>query len=176
MIATPAVKHWLGTLRDVEGIQGSFVVCKAGGLLAKDLPAVFDDALFAVVGPRIVRFYDAMASRGEDVRHVVMRFAHHKLHLRPVAFGFVCALCDLDTNASALSMAMALVARGLEPELAAAEESVPASSPPPRSIASERPRPTTLPSVQMPEPTPPSANSPSSANKAPITYRGQRLG
>ena len=42
-------------LRDVEDVHGSFLIGGDGRLLARDLPAVFRDELFADVGPRLVR-------------------------------------------------------------------------------------------------------------------------
>jgi predicted regulator of Ras-like GTPase activity (Roadblock/LC7/MglB family) len=111
------VRSILSALRDVDGIQGSFAVSKSGALLAKDLPAVFDDGLFAVVGPRIARLHETLALGGAGLTSIVMRFSEHKLHLRPTEFGFLAVLSDLGTNMSALKMALTLVARRLQPEL-----------------------------------------------------------
>jgi predicted regulator of Ras-like GTPase activity (Roadblock/LC7/MglB family) len=172
MVASALVRQVLGTLRDVEGVHGSFVLSKAGDLLAKDLPAVFDDRLFATVGPRILRFYDALTAQGEELCQVVMRFTRHKLEVRPGVSGFVCVLCDANTNAAALRMAMALVARGLEPELGGMTHDAPATRPPelPTGIDELTPA-TPAPATQERS----TLLSAASSTRAPITYRGRRL-
>ncbi|HEY6559696.1 MAG TPA: hypothetical protein VI072_20580 [Polyangiaceae bacterium] len=169
MVTSAVVCQVLGTLRDVEGVHGSFVLSKGGDLLAKDLPAVFDDSLFAIVGPRIVRFYGALTAQGEELCQVVMRFTQHKLEVRPGVSGFVCVLCDVNTNAAALRMAMALVARGLEPELSGMTYDAPATLPPqlPTGVDELTPAPAT--------PERSTLLSPASTARAPITYRGRRL-
>jgi predicted regulator of Ras-like GTPase activity (Roadblock/LC7/MglB family) len=177
MQSSSAVRRVLGSVRDVEGVQGSFALSQSGGLLAKDLPAVFDESLFAVVGPRLLRFHEALESQGETLRQVVLRFAQHKLHVRSVGFGFFCVLCDLNTNTAALSMAMGLAAKELEPELAAPQENDPPATlraEPPAS--SDRPFTATLPSMAMPKLERPAPAPPAPASRAPITYRGRRLG
>jgi predicted regulator of Ras-like GTPase activity (Roadblock/LC7/MglB family) len=171
------ILNTLGALRDVGGIQGSFVVSRSGALLAKDLPAVFDDGLFAVVGPRIARLHETLASENEGLAHVVMRFSEHKLHLRSAPFGFLCALSELGINVSALKMALTLVARRLEPEFAAgaaprANALGPSSPPPPDE------RSTTLLSADfsaLSQSAGPDSKAPPRSSRPPVTYRGRKL-
>lgn len=173
MVASELARQVLGTLRDVEGVQGSFVLSTRGELLARDLPAVLDDGLFAVVGPRILRFHYALTAQGEDLCQVVLRFAQHRLEVRPGASGFVCVLCDVNTNAAALRMAMALVARGLEPVLEGRTHAAPATLP--AQLATGLDEATPAPPTPATTPGRSTLLSPTSSARAPITYRGRRL-
>jgi len=154
----------LNGLRDVEGVFGSFVLAEAGQLLGKDLPAVFHDDVFVETGPRIVRLCEAIEHGGEALDSLALRFADHKLHVRRSRGGLLCVIATLEANASALRMALSLVAR----RLGAAEGA--ASSEPPATLASDAPRAST--SV----PTPASGEEGSAAPQSARTYRGLRLG
>jgi predicted regulator of Ras-like GTPase activity (Roadblock/LC7/MglB family) len=174
MISTELVQGALHTLRDVEGVRGSFALNEAGQLLAQDLPATFDTALFAVVGPRVVRFYDALAAQGDAVQQIVMRFTRHELQIRPGRGAFLCVLCESDTNAAALNMAMALAARRLEPTLTALnDESAPMRA---TAAASNDAPATTFRPASAPECEPTTLPSAATPARAAITYRGRRLG
>jgi hypothetical protein len=128
-------------LRDVEGVIGSFALDDSGGLVSKDLPAVFHDDVLMESGPRIMRLCEAIEHGGEALDSLVLRFADHKLHIRRSRGGLLCVIADADSNPPALRMALALVARRLgslvakrssEPPPANHESaSTPASSPRP---------------------------------------------
>lgn len=130
----------LATLKDVPGIQGSFLLSDTGSLLARDLPAVFSDDLFAEAGPRLTRLADTFESVGKRVETCLMRFRDHKIYMRRAAEGFLCVLASTNVNLPALRTAATLVARRTHAELerastaptvapiAAAPTSVPAPS------------------------------------------------
>ena len=107
------MRQVLSGLRDVEGVFGSFVLAESGELLGKDLPAVFHDDVFVETGPRVVRLCEAIEHGGEALESLVLRFADHKLHVRRSRGGLLCVIAKLEANASALRMALALVARRL---------------------------------------------------------------
>ena len=107
------MRQVLSGLRDVEGVFGSFVLAESGELLGKDLPAVFHDDVFVETGPRVVRLCEAIEHGGEALDSLVLRFADHKLHVRRSRGGLLCVIAKLEANASALRMALALVARRL---------------------------------------------------------------
>jgi hypothetical protein len=152
----------LAGLRDVQGVHGSFVLSESGGLLGKDLPAVFHDDLLGETGPRIVRLCEALEHGGEALENLALRFTDHKLHVRRSRGGFLCVIADVTANASALKMALALVARRLgASDGTTGEHSVPPPTMPPNSQRAEM-RPSTIPA------------SPS-AKKPPLFYRGYRL-
>jgi hypothetical protein len=128
------MRQILSGLRDVEGVFGSFVLAETGELLGKDLPAVFHDDVFVETGPRVVRLCEAIEHGGEALDSLVLRFADHKLHIRRSRGGLLCVIAKLEANASALRMALALVARRLgTAEGAVAEPPTTLASPPVRA-------------------------------------------
>jgi predicted regulator of Ras-like GTPase activity (Roadblock/LC7/MglB family) len=142
--AAVGVGHALCSLRDVGGVHGSFVLSPAGELIGKDLPAVFDERVFAEVGPRIARLRDTFASVGDPVDSCVLRFAEHKLFLRAMDEGTVGVLLTLTANMPALKMAVTLAVRGMATDLALYQNSPPEppvrSSVPPPVLAPPAPR------------------------------------
>ena len=103
----------LSGLRDVDDVQGSFVLAGDGQLLGRDLPAVFHPEIFADVGPRLARLREMFdADGGQAV--FTMRFTDHKLHVRAVGSKLLCVLTGSAVNGPALRMAMNLVARHVE--------------------------------------------------------------
>ena len=128
------MRQILSGLRDVEGVFGSFVLAETGELLGKDLPAVFHDDVFVETGPRVVRLCEAIEHGGEALDSLVLRFADHKLHVRRSRGGLLCVIAKLEANASALRMALALVARRLgAADNAVAEPPATLPSPPARA-------------------------------------------
>ena len=72
----------LQTLRDIQGIQGSFVVGNDDGqLLARDLPRFIDESALAQVGPRICRLLEVIESE-QPMESSALRFADHRLDIR----------------------------------------------------------------------------------------------
>lgn len=111
-----ALDQALVGLRDVDDVHGSFLIGNDGSLLARDLPTVFRDQLFADVGPRLVRLRETLESEGEDVKSIVLRFSEHKLHLRPVGASLLCIITGERVNVPALRMATNLATKHVEME------------------------------------------------------------
>jgi len=108
--------HALAGLRDVDDVLGSFLIGARGELLAKDLPDVFRDDLFADIGPRLVRLRETFEAEGEGMGSLLLRFADHKLHVRAVGASLLGVVTGANVNAPALRMATNLVARRVEAE------------------------------------------------------------
>jgi predicted regulator of Ras-like GTPase activity (Roadblock/LC7/MglB family) len=100
----------LSSLRDLEGIVGSFVVSEAGDVVAKDLPAYFDGVL-EEVGPRLLRLREALDMAEGDVSSCSVRYAGHKLTIRSIDTALLAVVADAKINGPALRMAMNLVIR-----------------------------------------------------------------
>ena len=115
----PSIEESLRTLRDVEGVLGSFVISNAGSLVSKDLPAVFDDQVLGEVGPRIARLYETFSTAGDELETVMLRYAEHKLYLRKTAWGHIGILSAAQVNLPALRMVGNLVAKRIDPEVGA---------------------------------------------------------
>src|SRR5260370_8812315 len=77
-----SIDQSLRTLRDGEGVYGSFVIASSGTLISRDLPAAFDNEVFSEVGPRVTRLYETFASGGQELDSVMLRNEEHNLYLR----------------------------------------------------------------------------------------------
>jgi predicted regulator of Ras-like GTPase activity (Roadblock/LC7/MglB family) len=119
----------LSTLRDVEGVEGAFVISSDGALLDKDLPAMFDPQLFVEVGPRIVRLKETFASGGDEMDSCMIRFSDFKLFIRAMQEGFLCILSSVAVNMPALRMGVQLAQRRILAALTPDESGSPPSSP-----------------------------------------------
>jgi predicted regulator of Ras-like GTPase activity (Roadblock/LC7/MglB family) len=100
----------LQSMRDVPGLQGSFVVSDLGRLLARDMPALFADDVLAEVGPRALRLRDTMGdgtdSLPDALAWCVVRYPTNVLCMRQLRDGLLIVLADSDANLPALRMAM----------------------------------------------------------------------
>jgi predicted regulator of Ras-like GTPase activity (Roadblock/LC7/MglB family) len=103
----------LSGLRDVDEVQGSFVLAGDGRLLGRDLPALFHAEIFAEVGPRLARLRETFDAESGSATFT-LRFTDHKLHVRAVGSKLLCVLTGAAVNGPALRMAMNLVARHVE--------------------------------------------------------------
>ncbi len=113
----PGIEETLRTLRDVQGVYGSFVIAGTGALVARDLPAVFDGELFSEVGPRITRLYETFLSGSEELDACMLRYAEHKLYLRKMTWGVIGVLSAISVNMPALRMVANLVIRRIDPDV-----------------------------------------------------------
>jgi predicted regulator of Ras-like GTPase activity (Roadblock/LC7/MglB family) len=110
----------LAALRDVRGVQGSFVLTPDGTLLVRDMGALLNEELLAEIGPRAVRLCETFASETAGVTSCSVRFADLLLFFRPIQGGVLCVVATLDVNMPALKMGVNLTSRRLGPLFAAA--------------------------------------------------------
>jgi hypothetical protein len=141
----------LSSLKDIEGVYGSFVVDPSGGLSLRDLPAVIDNAALREAGPRIARLWGAFPE-DDPPEYVLLEFVSHQVFIKKFDGGSLCVFVPPTVNRLALKMAANFVARWLDME-----------SPPPASM----PDPDTAP---LSEPPP----EPENLKKTTYIYRGQR--
>lgn len=133
------VQQILETLRDVQGVAGSFVALGDGRLLSRDMPSLFSDELLMDIAPLIARLGESfVAMEGLDVVGGTLVFQHYTLFLQRLPYGHLCVLGAGDTHRPALSMAMKLVSRRIDSAVmsppAPPPSPVPAPSPPPRLL------------------------------------------
>jgi predicted regulator of Ras-like GTPase activity (Roadblock/LC7/MglB family) len=153
-----AVLSVLSTLRDVDGVEGSFLLSDEGALVDKDLPAMFDAELFREVGPRVVRLRDTFSTVGDEMDTCAIRFSDFKLYIRSMQPGFLCVLCSVAVNVPALRMGIQLAQR----RILAGLDSTGAPAPISHAPASRSPA-----AVYTPVPAPP---PPSNSG---LMYRGR---
>jgi hypothetical protein len=104
----------LQSLRDIDGVYGSFVINAAGEMRARDLPPVFDDQTLTDSGMRIARLWEVI-SEGAAPEYALLEFAEYNLFLRRVGSGCLCVVVPAQVNVLALRLASKWVARYFEP-------------------------------------------------------------
>jgi hypothetical protein len=134
----------LSSLKDIDGVYGSFVVDASGTLVLRDLPAVIDNAGLREAGPRIARLWGAFPE-DDAPEHVLLEFASHQVFIKKFEAGSLCIFVPPSVNRPALKMAANFLARWLEREMVVAPaEPLPPPAPesPPSSagasLAAER--------------------------------------
>jgi hypothetical protein len=131
--------HGLGSLFDLVGVYGSFLVTPAGDVAARALPEIVDDATLAEVSGRVIRLGDTFRTVGIDAELCVLRFAEHKIYIKTLPGGMLCIVTGSQVSVPALRMAANLVARKVGPELArraASSTGAPATTFQPRASSS----------------------------------------
>lgn len=137
-VASP-IGQGLGSLFDLVGVYGSFLITDAGDVAARALPQIVDDATLVEVGGRVIRLGDTFRTAGIDAELCVLRFAEHKIYIRSLQGGVLCILTSSQVSVPALRMAANLVARKVGPELArrvAVSLAAPAAAPQRRASSS----------------------------------------
>ncbi len=124
-----AVRASLATLKDVAGITGSFVCTNDGRLVAREIPALFEDAVLSEAGSRLLRVGETFAAQGDDIETAVVRFGDHRLYLKTIGGGMLCIVVAGPVNMPALRMAANLVGRRIAPAVSQVQR-VPPPAPP----------------------------------------------
>lgn len=104
----------LQSLRDIDGVYGSFLIDAAGATRARDLPPVFDDQTLAETGLRIARLWEAITDSGA-AEYALLEFVEYNLFLRRVGDGCLCVVVPTQVNVLALRLASKWVARHFDP-------------------------------------------------------------
>jgi hypothetical protein len=105
----------LSSLKDIDGVYGSFVVDANGGLSLRDLPAVIDNAALREAGPRIARLWGAFPE-DDPPEYVLLEFVSHLVFIKKFDAGSLCVFVPPSVNRLALKMAANFVARWLDME------------------------------------------------------------
>ncbi len=124
-----SIRGSLATLKDVAGITGSFVCAADGRLVAREIPSLFEDAVLAEAGSRLMRVSETFAAGGDDVEAAVVRYGEHRLYLKALSGGMLCIVASGPVNMPALRMAANLVSRRIAPAVAQAQLEPPPDPP-----------------------------------------------
>jgi predicted regulator of Ras-like GTPase activity (Roadblock/LC7/MglB family) len=103
----------LRSLRDIEGVLGSFIWLRDGRLLASDVPEACPPETLEAVAERVQRLCDALASTGDVFDSTTVAFAQYKLHVSLLDQAFIGTVLTSHVNMSALKMAVELARRQL---------------------------------------------------------------
>jgi hypothetical protein len=133
----------LRSLRDIEGVLGSFIWLQDGRLLASDIPESCPRETLYAVGERVQRLYDALVSTGDTFDSTTLAYSQYKLHVCAAKDAFIGAVLSSHVNMSALKMAVALARRDLsamliDPRLQDAINAVDRAEPPANERAAGR--------------------------------------
>ena len=96
--------------------------------MAREIPALFEDAVLAEAGSRLVRVGETFAASGDELEMAVVRYGEHRVYLKSLAGGLLCIVVAGPVNMPALRMAANLVARRIGPAVARVRN----DPPPPR--------------------------------------------
>lgn len=126
--STSPLQRALQSLRDIEGVYGSFILDAAGRPIARDLPGVFDDHTLAESGERILRLW-AVLSEAAPPEYTLLEFAEYSLFVRGLFSrgqgpACLCVVVPPTVNLLALRLASKWVARNFDPAAAAAAPAV----------------------------------------------------
>ena len=122
----------LQSMRDVRGVQGSFVITDFGRLVARDMPAMFGDDILGEAGPRALRLRETLSYGGSEVQTCTLRYADFFVFLRPLARRAAVRAHRDGHQPAVMKMAMNLAIRRLNLLLdAPAEPTTPAAPMPP---------------------------------------------
>ncbi len=121
------IRASLIALKDVYGIAGSFVFARGGYVVARELPPMFDDLTLTEAGARLALLQETFAAVGDRLDCAVLRFADHKIYVKPLSAGALCIITVGGINMPVLRMAANLVARRIAPVLEPIADDEPAS-------------------------------------------------
>jgi predicted regulator of Ras-like GTPase activity (Roadblock/LC7/MglB family) len=111
------IRASLIALKDVYGIAGSFVFTRGGYIVARELPAMFDDLTLAEAGCRLALLQETFAAGGDRLDSAVLRFRDHKIYVKPLSCGVLCIITVGSVNMPVLRMAANLVGHRITPVL-----------------------------------------------------------
>jgi predicted regulator of Ras-like GTPase activity (Roadblock/LC7/MglB family) len=131
------VRGTLATLKDVAGITGSFVCTNEGRLVAREIPALFEDAVLSEAGNRLLRVSETFASNGDELETALIRYGDHRLFLKSITGGLLCIVVSGPVNMPALRMAANLVGRRISPAVARTQLEPPPEAAPARPEAAQ---------------------------------------
>jgi len=170
----------LRSLRDVQGVLGSFVWRRDGLVVASDVPASCTPSALAAVAVRLQRLCEGFANLGEPFRSTTLVYRDRRIHVCGVPGAALAVVVSDRINMTALALALELSLRDLA-QLGAALAATGSSGPlRPRASATPPPPPgqnAGRVSGVHPrlDPREPAVRSPS-AGQPVRSYRGQRLG
>lgn len=118
----------LASLKDIDGVYGSFVVDAGGVPTLRDLPTIISNSALTEAGPRIARLWGALPPDDPGDRALIS-FSSHQLFVKRLAAGSLCVFVPPGVNRLALNVAANLVKRVLD------SQSAPRPTPPPMPLS-----------------------------------------
>lgn len=92
-------------LKDIHGVEGSFVMNTDGDLVCRQMPAIFADEIFPELGRRLLNIYSTFDTQVSAFDDLLLKFEGYWLYIRRAAHGFLSILTTESVNYPALKMA-----------------------------------------------------------------------
>ncbi|HKU38625.1 MAG TPA: hypothetical protein VJR89_10775 [Polyangiales bacterium] len=164
----------LRSLRDIDGVLGSFMIGERGELLGRDVTAACGSDVLMLVSSRMQQLCDAFVSAdiGGAFESTTLCFPQYKLQVRAIGSAFLVAVLSAQVNLPALRMAMNMLGRQLLLELEAMASFPPEESGEMRRPSAPPPPPPAAGRVSSP---PPLLSGPTVEIPPPRSYRGRRI-
>lgn len=153
----------LAALKDIHGVEGSFVLNTNGDLVCRHMPSIFADEIFSELGRRMLSIYSTFDLQVSQFDDLLLKFEGYWLYIRRAAHGFLSVLTTETVNYPALKMASNLALGQINSQIQnvkpmtitpAAATSTPAApvpapvvvaQPEPRAAVIEAPKPAVVP-------------------------------
>jgi len=116
----------LAALKDIHGVEGSFVLNTNGELVCRQMPAIFADEIFPEVGRRLLSIYSTFDLQVSQFDDLLLKFDGYWLYIRRAAHGFLSILTAETVNYPALKMASNLALSQLTSQIQTAKPITPA--------------------------------------------------
>jgi predicted regulator of Ras-like GTPase activity (Roadblock/LC7/MglB family) len=95
----------LAALKDIHGVEGSFVMNVNGDLVCRHMPTIFADEIFPELGRRLLNIYSTFDLQVSQFDDLLLKFEGYWLYIRRAAHGFLSILTTESVNYPALKMA-----------------------------------------------------------------------
>lgn len=95
----------LAALKDIHGVEGSFVMNTNGELVCRHMPTIFADEIFPELGRRLLSIYSTFDLQVSQFDDLLLKFDGYWLYIRRAAHGFLSILTTEGVNYPALKMA-----------------------------------------------------------------------
>ena len=144
----------LQALKDIHGVEGSFVMNTNGELVCRQMPAIFSDEIFPELGRRMLSIYSTFDLQVSQFDDLLLKFDGYWLYIRRAAHGFLSILTSETVNYPALKMASNLALSQLTIQIQTAKPitPVPVAAAVPAPVPAVVPTPTVLPPPPKMEP------------------------
>jgi hypothetical protein len=104
-------KELLSGLKDIEGVFGSFLIDRSGGVVGLDLPKLFGPQSVGEVGKRLVFLRENFETQGDELCSLELRYAQQRVYVRVCGSVLLGVLILGNVNIALLSMAASVVLR-----------------------------------------------------------------
>jgi hypothetical protein len=107
------VSDALGSLREIPGVQGAFVVDAFGRLLAYSVTSLFPDYALQGAAQKIALLSDSVYENFDAAEEIFLAFEGYTVTLRRGVYGTLVVLSEKSANTEGLRMGTSVVARRL---------------------------------------------------------------